>query len=185
MVRLVMMLLAALVMSTADGTAHASSTIQTLPVQAGASPHDVYPAPDGAVWFTAQSAGKLGRLDPVRRRCDLIALGPGAAPQGGPDRAPWVTEGGQNSIAQIDPATHAVKLFPLPKDRRDANLNTGTFDRQGMLRFTGQNGVYGQLDPRSGATTVFDAPRGTGLYGVATTPDAESGADKLFVIKTE
>jgi hypothetical protein len=34
MVRLVMMLLAALVMSTADGTAHASSPIQAFPVQA-------------------------------------------------------------------------------------------------------------------------------------------------------
>jgi virginiamycin B lyase len=188
MVRLVMMLVAALVMSTADGTAHASSPIQTFPVQAGASPHDVYPAPDGAVWFTAQSAGKLGRLDPVTGRSDLIALGSGAAPYGvivGPDGAAWVTEGGQNTIARIDPATHAVKLFPLPKDRRDANLNTATFGRQGMLWFTGQNGVYGRLDPKSGAMTVFDAPRGTGPYGIATTPDVESAADKLFVINTE
>jgi streptogramin lyase len=30
----------------------------------GAGPQDAYPAPDGTVWFTAQSAGKLGRLDP-------------------------------------------------------------------------------------------------------------------------
>jgi virginiamycin B lyase len=56
----------------------------------------------------------------------------------GPDGAPWVTEGGQNAIARVDPATHAVKLFPLPKEHRDANLNTATFDRQGMLWFTGQ-----------------------------------------------
>jgi virginiamycin B lyase len=118
MVRLVMMLMAALVMSTAGSAAHASSTMQTFPEQAGAGPHDVYPAPDGAVWFTAQSAGKLGRLDSRTGRSDLIALGPGAAPHGvivGPDGAPWVTEGGQNAIARVDPATHGVKLFPLPK----------------------------------------------------------------------
>ena len=176
MVRLVIMLVAAVVTSTADNAAHAKATMQTFAVQAGAVPHDVYPAPDGAVWFTAQAGGKLGRLDPSTGRSDLIALGPGAAPHGvivGPDGAPWVTEGGQNAIARVDPATHGAKLFPLPKERRNANLNTATFDGQGMLWFTGQNGVYGRLDPKSGAMTVFDAPRGTGPYGIATTPDGQ------------
>jgi hypothetical protein len=67
-----------------------------------------------------------------------------------PDSAAWVTEGGQNAIARIDPATRAVKLFPLPKERRDANLNTASFDRQGVLWFTGQNGIYGRPDPKMG-----------------------------------
>jgi virginiamycin B lyase len=61
-------------------------------VLAGAGAHDVYPAPDGTVWFTAQSAGKLGRLDPRTGKSDLIALGPDAAPHGvivGPDGAAW------------------------------------------------------------------------------------------------
>jgi virginiamycin B lyase len=49
--------------------------MRTFPVLTGAGAHDVYPAPDGAVWFTAQSAGKLGRLDPRNGRSDLIALG--------------------------------------------------------------------------------------------------------------
>ena len=90
-----------------------------------AGAHDVYPAADGTVWFTAQSAGKLGRLDPKTGKSDMIALGPGAAPHGvivGPDGAAWVTEGGQNAIARVDPATHAVKLFSLPKDRRDGAI---------------------------------------------------------------
>ena len=150
--------------------------MRTFPVLAGAGAHDVYPAPDGAVWFTAQSAGKLGRLDPRTGKSDLIALGPAAAPHGvivAPDSAAWVTEGGQNAIARIDPATRAVKLFPLPKERRDANLNTASFDRQGVLWFTGQNGIYGRLDPKTGAMAVFDAPRGTGPYGIATTPDGQ------------
>ena len=42
-----------------------------------------------------------------------------------------------------------------------------------MLWFTGQNGVYGRLDPKSGAMAVFDAPHGTGPYGIATTPDGQ------------
>jgi virginiamycin B lyase len=89
----------------------------------------------------------------------------------GPDGAAWVTEGGQNAIARVDPATRSVKLFPLPRERRNANLNTASFDHQGNLWFTGQNGIYGRLDTKTGAMAVFDAPRGTGPYGIATTPD--------------
>ena len=70
---------AALLISAAVGIAHAKMPMQTFPVLAGAGPHDVYPAPDGTVWFTAQSAGKLGRFDPRTSRSDLIALGPGPA----------------------------------------------------------------------------------------------------------
>src|SRR5260370_32026339 len=170
------MLAAMLVMLTAHATARAKMEMRTFPVLAGAGAPDVYPAPDGAVWFTAQSAGTLGRLDPRTGKSDLIALGPGAAPHGvivGPDGAAWVTEGGQNAIARVDPATHAVKLFPLPKERRNANLNTASFDRQGVLWFTGQNGIYGRLDPKTGAMAVFDAPRGSGPYGIAATPDGQ------------
>ena len=82
MKRLGLMLAAAAVISITDGTAHAKMAVQTFPVQAGVGAHDVYPAPDGTVWFTAQSAGKLGRLDPKTGKSDLIALGPGAAPHG-------------------------------------------------------------------------------------------------------
>ena len=176
MIRLGMVFVAAVLMSVSGGASHAKMTMQPFPVLAGAGPHDVYPAPDGTVWFTAQSAGKLGRLDPRTGKSDLIALGPGAAPHGvivGPDGAPWVTDGGQNAIAQVDPATRATKLYPLPKERRHANLNTASFDRQGVLWFTGQNGIYGRLDPKTGAMAVFDAPRGTGPYGITTTPDGQ------------
>jgi len=175
MIRLGLMA-AAMAMSITGSLAHAKMAMHTFPVLAGAGPHDVYPAPDGTVWFTAQSAGKLGRLDPRTGKSDLIALGPNAAPHGvivGPDGAAWVTEGGQNAIARVDPATRAVKLFPLPKDRRNANLNTATFDRRGVLWFTGQNGIYGRLDPKSGTIGLFDAPRGAGPYGIATTPDGQ------------
>ena len=64
MIRLRMMLAAVVVMSTAGSTARAKMAMQTFHVLAGAGAHDVYPAPDGTVRFTAQSAGKPGRLDP-------------------------------------------------------------------------------------------------------------------------
>ena len=42
-----------------------------------------------------------------------------------------------------------------------------------MLWFTGQSGIYGRLDPRTGAMRVFRAPRGPGPYGIATTPKGQ------------
>ena len=66
-----------------------------------------------------------------------------------------------------------MKSWPLPAGRSYANLNTATFDRRGRLWFTGQSGVYGRLDPRSGDMQVWDAPRGRGPYGIATTPEGD------------
>jgi virginiamycin B lyase len=107
MIRLGMMLAVAVALSAAGSAAHSKMAMQTFPVLAGAGAHDVYPAPNGAVCFTAQSAGKLGRLDPRTGKSDLIALGSDAAPHGvivGPDGAAWITEGGQNAIARVDPS---------------------------------------------------------------------------------
>jgi len=142
----------------------------------GAHPHDVAPAPDGTVWYTAQSQGAIGILDPRTGRTRQVALGTDSAPHGvivGPDRAAWITDGGQNAIVRFDPATRAVKVFPLPKDFANANLNTATFDRKGILWFTGQNGVYGRVDPATGKVEAWKAPKGVGPYGITTTPSGE------------
>ncbi len=171
--RAVLCALAALVLAF-DAVAAAEVTYYKLPT--GAGPHDVAPAPDGTVWYTAQAAGALGILDPKSGNTEHIPLGRDAAPHGvivGPDRAAWITEGGQNAIARVDPATKAVKLYPLPKDFADANLNTATFDHRGILWFTGQNGMYGRLDPGSGVVEAWKAPKGVGPYGITTTPKGD------------
>lgn len=145
-------------------------------VPRGAHPHDVAPAPDGTVWYTAQHQGAIGILDPKTGKTIQLSLGPNAAPHGvivGPDRAAWVTESGQNAIARVDSATRAVKLFPLPTEFPDANLNTATFDRKGILWFTGQSGVYGRVDPATGKVEAWKAPKGAGPYGITTTPNGE------------
>src|SRR5215831_11159345 len=66
-----------------------------------AYPHDVAPAADGGVWYSGQMRGFLGHFDPNTGANEEIPLGSNAAPHGvilGPDRAPWITEGGQNAI---------------------------------------------------------------------------------------
>jgi virginiamycin B lyase len=156
--------------------ADAAVRLTEYPVPRGSHPHDVAPAADGTVWYTGQATGRLGRLDPKTGRTEEIPLGDRSAPHGvivGPDGAPWITDGGLNAIVRVDPATRAVHRFPLPADRPAVNLNTATFDRRGRLWFTGQGGVYGSLDPLGGRLRVFDASRGAGPYGIATTPDGE------------
>ena len=164
-------LLAVLLLSA---PAAAQVTTQAFAVPPGGGPHDVAVGADGIVWYSAQRSGHLGRLDPATGKVELVALGQGAAPHGvimGPDGAPWVTEGGTNAIVRVDPRSREVKRWPLPEARGYVNLNTAAFDGRGRIWFTGQNGVYGRLDPATGQMQVWDAPRGRGPYGIAATPD--------------
>ncbi len=146
-------------------------------VPSGAHPHDVAPDPNGGyVWYTAQHQGALGRLDPESEAVRQIPLGDGSRPHGvivGPDGHAWVTDGGLNAIVSVHPETLEVTRYPLPEGRGYANLNTATFDGDGVLWFTGQSGIYGRLDPRTGAMDVYDAPRGYGPYGIDATPAGE------------
>jgi virginiamycin B lyase len=106
----------------------------------------------------------------------LTQLGAGSAPHGvivGPDGAPWITDGGLNAIVRVDPRTRKVRRFPLPASTGYANLNTATFDKRGILWFTGQSGIYGRVDPKRGKVRVFRAPRGEGPYGISTTPSGD------------
>lgn len=142
----------------------------------GAFPHDVAPAADGSVWYTDQHQGRLGKLDPNTRKIEQIPLGRGSAPHGvvvASDGAVWVTDGGQNAIVRVDPTNKQVSVFPLPKEFPEANLNTPAIDPHGTVWFTGQSGVYGRVDPASGKVEAWRAPKGTGPYGMATTPSGE------------
>ncbi len=142
----------------------------------GSFPHDVAPAPDGTVWFSGQQQGFAGRFDPTTGKLEKIPLGSGAAPHGvivGPDGNAWLTEGGQNAIARVDAKTKEVKLFPLPKDFAHANLNTLAFDNAGVVWFTGQSGIYGRADPKTGKVDAWKAPKGFGPYGIAATPSGD------------
>ena len=152
---------------------HNGYRIRTYNVRPGSGSRDVACNADGTVWFCGQRDGTLNLLDPRDGGLKVVALGQGAAPHGvvvGPDGAAWVTEGGQNSIARVDPKDHKVQLWKLNGGPSYANLNTLVFDKQGTLWFTGQGGVIGRFEPKSEKMQVWDAPRGNGPYGIALTP---------------
>jgi virginiamycin B lyase len=154
----------------------AQVTVQEYAVPRGHGIHDVWAdaAPNGPVYFSAQGSGHLGILDPKSGKVEFVALGRGSSPHGviaDADGAPWLTDGGQNAIVRVDAKTRALKAWPLPADSGYTNLNTAIFDRAGIHWFTGQSGIYGRLDPKSGEMKVFDAPKGRGPYGIHATPD--------------
>ena len=119
------------------GAVHAqtpgTTRVQSWPVNARTFTgiHDIAPAPDGGVWFSAQRSGHLGWFDPRTGKSDLIALGKGSSPHGviaGPDGAAWLTDGGQNAIARVSWPSREIRIFPLPAGTPYANLNTCAFD---------------------------------------------------------
>ena len=138
--------------------------------------HDLAPAPDGGIWFTAQASGHLGWFDPKSGRTELIPLGSGSSPHGvipGPDKAAWITDGGLNAIVRVGWPDRAPRAFALPAGSPYANLNTCAFDGDGDLWFTGQSGVVGRVATKTGTVTVKDAPKGRGPYGICTTPSGD------------
>ncbi|HXD39455.1 MAG TPA: lyase [Ramlibacter sp.] len=138
--------------------------------------HDLAPAPDGGVWFTAQASGHLGWFDPKAGHAELIALGSSSGPHGviqGPDKAAWITDGGQNAIVRVGWPDRKVQVFPMPSGSSYANLNTAAFDGDGDLWFTGQGGYVGKLAVKTGKISVKEAPRGRGPYGICSTPSGD------------
>lgn len=169
-------LVATLVLAAASAGAGAQMQVQEYPLPPGITAHDVWadPAPDGPVWFSGQRSGHAGILDPKTGKVDLIPLGSGSSPHGvilDRDGSAWFTDGGQNAIVRVDAKTREVRKWPLPADTGYANLNTAIFDNRGIHWFTGQSGIVGRLDPRTGDMKVFEAPRGRGPYGIHATPD--------------
>lgn len=138
--------------------------------------HDVAPAPDGGVWFTAQASGHLGWFDPKSGRTELIPLAQRSSPHGviqGPDKAAWITDGAQNAIVRVGWPDRKVMAFPLPAGLPHVNLNTAAFDKDGDLWFTGQLGYVGKLTVKTGQVRAGVVPRGRGPYGICATPAGE------------
>ena len=114
-------------------------------------PHDIWPAGDGSVWYTAQFRGAAGLLDLATGAYHEIPLGPGSSPHGViADSAgnAWITDQGLDAIVRVDRTTEAVSVYPVPI--ADSNPNTAVFDQGGVLWFTGAGGSYGRVDPATG-----------------------------------
>ncbi len=148
-------------------------SLREFDVDEGARPFGVLPDPaGGAVWYTAEGSGQLGRLDPGTGRSEMVDLGPGSAPRDltfAPDGFIWIADPGQGAIVRYGPRSRTLDSFPLPAARADVGLTGVTVDDRGMVWFTGVNGIFGRFDPSAGRMEVYDAPEGRGPSGITTT----------------
>lgn len=149
-----------------------SGRFQSFTLPSGDYPHDVSPGPNGTIYYADQRRGALGIVDPKTGKVEKVPLGEGSSPHGvitGPGETAWLTDGGQNAIVSYDPKTRKVAVYKLPEDTGYTNLNTAAFDRKGDVWFTGQAGIYGKVDVKTGKVAVWKAPKGRGPYGITGT----------------
>ncbi len=77
-------------------------------------------------------------------------------PAEAPDGSIWYAGQWADLVGRIDPATGAIKEFPLPDG---AKAHTVLADPQGNIWYAGNgNATVGKLDPATGAVTVFKMP---------------------------
>ena len=122
--------------------------------------------------------GRLGCSTRKPGAIESIPLGAGSAPHGvivGPDGAAWVTDSGLNAMVRVDAESFEIAQFPIPGE--NANLNTAAIDPDGVVWFTGQNGIVGRVDPNrhqpGDEAEIIEAPRGRGPYGITVTPQGD------------
>src|SRR6266508_3520536 len=100
------------------------ATIKLWPVPTpGSRPHDPLATRDGAIWYTGQLSGKLGRVDPKTGAIKEYPLKtPHTAPHGlveDKDGNIWFTGNHLSLIGNLDPKTGDIKLVtsPTPNSR--------------------------------------------------------------------
>jgi virginiamycin B lyase len=155
-------------------------------------PHSLAFDQSGILWFTAQQANMMGRLDPRTGEIKLITSpSPGSRPYGimiNSKGVPFVVLFGTNKIASIDPRTMAVReyLLPDPKARPRRLAITG----DDVIWYTDYaRGYLGRLDPATGQVTEWQSPSGPRSlpYGIIVAKGAlwynESGTKPNTIVR--
>jgi virginiamycin B lyase len=127
-----------------------TGTIADVQLGAGSQPRRIAAGPDGSLWVTLYGTGKLARVDSrTGRIVKEYPLPAGAT--GGPyavnvDGAGivWVNEIQTDTVVRLDPATGALRVFPLPS--QGVGIRKMAVDAQGRLWYMGShNGRLGVI----------------------------------------
>jgi streptogramin lyase len=135
-------------------------------------PTGIATGPDGNLWFTETSAGKIGRITTGGTVSEFALPNPRDEPEGiaqGPDGNLWFTEVFGDAIGRIS-TNGEITEFPLPSEvSRPTGIASGP-DRN--LWFTEEQGDrIGEITP-TGRITEFPVPApGSPRSGIAAGPD--------------
>jgi virginiamycin B lyase len=155
-------------------------------------PHDPALAPDGSLWYTAQGANKLGRLDPKTGEFKEYPL---KTPDSGPHGLVadkngniWFTAISAGYVGKLDPKAGEIAEY-RPADGSKIDPHTPAFDHDGILWFTNEEtNNIGRLDPKTGKMTLAKSPTPHAVpYGIVILPNnqplfCEFGTNKLGTI---
>ncbi len=117
-------------------------------------PISITSGPDGNLYFTEQSAGKIGRITTNGVITEVLVAGGTTQPidiTSGPDGGVWFTQGLTNALGRIDPANFTnVMEFPMPTNNTGGvvvdQLNGITLGHDGNLYYTDSTaGILGQV----------------------------------------
>ncbi len=151
---------------------------------AQSAPHDIVTGPDGALWFTENGAGKIGRITTAGVITEF-AIPTDSDPKGlavGPDGALWFSESLGGKIGRITTGG-VVTEFPI-SIAIPVGMAAGS---DGALWFTGGYGSKIGRITTAGAVAEFPVPSGGGSFlseGIAAGPDGalwftENGPNKI------
>jgi len=144
-----------------DGPVKVNIRLWDVPTQ-GSRPHDPLATKDGAIWWTAQLANKLGRVDPKTNTIREFTLksahtGPHGLAED-KDGNIWFTGNHTSLIGKLDPKTGVTTEYPLPSAQR-MDPHTINIDQSGIVWFTAQNAnTLGRLDPKTGQMKLITSP---------------------------
>jgi virginiamycin B lyase len=155
-------------------------------------PHTINIDPSGIIWFTAQNANTLGRLDPKTGEMKLVTSPTDKSrPYGlmiNSKGIPWFVEFGVPKIASIDPQTMAIKEYTLPN--AGARPRRLAFQSDDIIWYTDfPRGMLGRLDTKTGEVKEWLSPSGpkSEPYGIVFTKGAlwynESGAKPNTIVR--
>ena len=116
-------------------------------------------APDGSQWFTAfREKGPIGRVkDGVLTTFDPPTNGKPQRLVIDKDGIVWFTERRGNKMGRLDPATGAIKEFPLPGP--EASPYAINIDRSGMIWYPShEQDTMNRFDPTTGAVNEYPTP---------------------------
>lgn len=143
-----------------EGPAKVKIRLWDVPTQ-GSRPHDPLATKDGAIWWTAQLANKLGRVDKNGTIREYTLKSPHTGPHGlaeDKDGNIWFTGNHTSLIGKLDPKTGVTTEYPLPGSKK-MDPHTINIDQNGVVWFTAQNAnTLGRLDPKTGEMKLVTSP---------------------------
>ena len=170
-----------------------TGAIEIFDAPRGPGPYGITTTPNGSIYYASLAGSYIGRID--TKTGDVTVLDPPTADQGArrvwsdSDGNIWVSEWNSGKLGMYDPQMDLWKEWKLPGNNpKPYAVYVDTKDKVWISDF-GSNSMY-RFDPLNESFSKFDIPSPTanirqilGIEGEIW--GAESGTDRLLLIKTE